>query len=335
MSGGGSQGSTTTQAQPWSGIQPSLSALYGNLAGAYSAGQLSPNQNTGQVAPWSGPMSGAFNTATNTNNTATNLATNLATGNFAGSGNVGAQALNNFATGNFSSNPGTSTLANFASGAMTNPNNPSVQALFNAQAQPVTQQFTQAVLPGILSTFAGNGRLGSNANMNSIGLATNSLGTTLNNLAGQTVGQNYEQQVQNQLSAANSLGMLGGQAATSLSNLQGSALSALPGMGSSNLNTANVYQSYLQNILNSQINQSNYNANQPLIGLQNLSGLLQNGMALTGSSGTSQQQQQANPFGTALGGAATGAAIGSAIPGVGTAIGAGVGGLAGLLGGYL
>jgi len=324
MSGGG--GTTQTKADPWVGVQPSLTALYSNLNTAYSNGQLSPNQNTGQVASWTPQMAGAFNGATSADANALGLTSALASGNIAGSGNIGAQTLSNFARGNFAGNAGTNALAGIAAGQYLDPNNPAMKQLYQAEAQPVTQNFTQAVMPSLLSTFAGNGRLGSGANMNAINLASSGLGQTLNNLSGQIYGQ----QVQNQLAAANQLGQLSNSSANMLSNLQGSALSALPGMGMQGMQTAGTYQDYLQNILNSNIAQQNYNANQPMIGLQNLSGLLQNGMSLNGSSSTTSQNK--NTFGSALGGAATGAAMGSMVmPGIGTA----VGGALGLLGGLL
>jgi len=373
MSGGGGGGNTNTiqQADPWSGIQPSLSALYGNLTGAYNAGQLNPYQNTGQVAPWSPAMNAGYATAMGGANQASALTSQLAGGNF--SNNVGGQVLSGIAQGNtagdqslgqmlngnisqlaggnFTSNPAASTLAQTANGNFLNANNPQVQGLLAAEAQPVTQQFTNSVMPGIMSAFASGGRLGSDANMNALQMASNSLGTTLNNLAQSTIGQNYMNERNNQLSAANQLlgtqtsagnllntaatGLNYGQqqAGNSLANLQGSALSSLPTMSSAPMTAASTQQDYLQNILNSQIAQQNYVNQMPLMGLENLSGLLQNGMTLTGSTSSGTSNINSNPFGSAIGGAALGAGIGSIIPGVGTAIGAGLGGLGGLLSG--
>jgi len=373
MSGGGGGGNTTTvqKADPWSGIQPALSALYGNLTTAYNNGQLNPYQNTGQVAPWSGAMNQGYATALSGANQANALTSQLAGGNF--SNNIGGQTLSGIsqgtsqgdqslagmlngnisqlANGNFSGNSAANALSQTANGNFLNANNPQVQGLLAAEAQPVTQQFTNSVMPGIMSAFASGGRLGSDANMNSLQMASNSLGTTLNNLAQSTIGQNYMNERNNQLSAANQLlgaqsnagnllntaasGLNYGQqqAGNSLANLQGSALSNLPSMSSAGMNVAGTQQNYLQNILNSQIAQQNYNNQMPLMGLENLSGLLQNGMTLTGSTSSGTSNINSNPFGSALGGAGMGAAIGSAIPGIGTGIGAGIGGLGGLLAG--
>ena len=348
MSGGG--GSTTTQkADPWSGIQPSLASLYGNLNNAYNAGQLAPNQNTGQVQPWTQDMYNAYGQALNGGNLATGLTTNLASGNIAGSGNIGAmnlaglasgqfngsQGLQQLANGMFNGNAATSGLLSTAMGNGLNINSPALQGAINAAQQPVVQNYQHAVLPGLLSTFSANGRLGSGANMDAIGQSESQLGQTLGNISGSLTGSAYQQALQQQQAAQQSL--LGGQiqsgqslggiesgAGNALASLQGSALSALPGITSGNLNTSGIYQNYLQSILNSNIAQQNYNAQQPLLGLSNLSGLLQNGMALNGQ--TSSTQQSKNGFGSALGGAATGATIGSAFGPIGTGVGA-VGGL--------
>lgn len=389
MSGGGQSGNTSTQAIPWAGIQPSLTSFYQNANNAWNQGNIAPWQNTGQVQPWTQDQANAYNQAISGGNNAAALSTNLANGNLAGSGNIGAislagdtrgqfagntgnilqglaagnggsqasTTLNNLAAGNFGNSPALSGLLATAQGQGIDPNNPQLQGEINAASQPLVQNFQQAVLPGLLSTFSQAGRLGSGANMQAINQASTALGQQLSNLSGTLTGQNYQQGLQNQLAAqqglaglqsgaantllggqlqaGGTLGSLAAQSGSNLAALQGNALSALPGMTSSNIGTSSIYNSYLQNLLNSQINQQNFNNTLPLQALQNMTGLLNPGLTLNGSSTRSSSSPSVSPFGTALGGAATGAAIGSALPGVGTAIGAGVGGVAGLLGGLL
>lgn len=311
--------------------------------------------------------------------------TNFAGGNFGNSiltslaaGQLGANnPLTQYAAGNFN-NPATSGLLATAQGANLDPNNPALQSEINAASQPLVQNFQQATLPSLLSTFSANGRLGSGANGMAINQASNALGQNLSNLSGTLTGnwmQNALQQQQSaqqtlaglqsgagqsilgaqqgagntllgaqgnaaqsllggQIQAGSTLGNLASQANSNLASLQGNAVSALPGLGSANMSNAELYQNYLQSVLNSQIAQSNYNNMGPLMALQNMEGLLNPGQVnVSGQSSTTSQNP--NLFGTTLGGAATGAAIGSVVPAVGTAIGAGVGGLAGLLGGIL
>jgi len=327
MSGGG--GSTTVQkADPWSGIQPSLTALYGNLNSAYANGQLSPNQNTGQVLPWNQDMLNAWGQNVSTNNDALAMARGIASGNFTDTGQIGAQTLSNFSQGNFGGNAGTAQLANTASGAYLDPNNPAIKGLYEAQAQPVTQSFTQSTLPALLSTYAANGRMGSGANDTAINAASTALAQQLNNLSQSTIGQNYTNERANQMAASNQLASLGQSSAGLLSNIQGSALSAEPGFANNSLTGESQYQNYLQSMLNSNIAQSNFNNTQPLTAIQNLAGLLQNGMALSGS--TSQTSNASNPLSSILGGGLLGGTIGA-----GTSIGSGWGAGIGALGGGL
>jgi hypothetical protein len=487
MSGGG--GSTTTQkADPWSGEQPALSAMYGNLTGAYNSGQLAPNQNTGQVAGMPPQLDALYRQIYNTGingtqgdatlNGAIGQTQQLAGGNFSNlqgantlqqfsngnwaadplsntlanvangtaGNNVGAFSdLNNMSKGNFSGTPQGTTLTNFAAGnfsnspaaqqlsalsagnygtgvygvlngmasgnfngtgldqlvktsngAYTDPNNNAATMLFNAQAQPLTKQFQQSTLPGLLSAYSAAGRYGSGANDAAIGAASDSLGQTLGNLSQSTIGQNYLNERQNQLGAAGQLAGLQSGAATNLAGMrqnasntllgaqgsaasgllstqagaannmagiqaqlaqyltslrsgsagtlagiQGSAISALPGMGAQqNTNTWNnlsnaqtamaAFQQQQQAQLDAQAKQYNYDQSQPLTGLSNLSGLLQNGAVLNGKTTTTDAGGSTlkSVGGGALAGATTGMAIGGPW---GAAIGGVAGGLLGVL----
>jgi hypothetical protein len=95
------------------------------------------------------------------------------------------------------------TLANVAStqsGAYLTPqSNPYLEATFNAAAAPVTQQFRDATEPGIQAEFARAGSFGGSAQNQAEGIAQQNLGNTLQNLATNIYGGNYQQERQNQI----------------------------------------------------------------------------------------------------------------------------------------
>jgi hypothetical protein len=95
------------------------------------------------------------------------------------------------------------TLANVAatqSGAYLSPqSNPYLQQTFNAAAQPVVQQYEDATEPGIQAEFAQAGSFGGSAQNQAESLAQQNLGNTLQNLATNIYGGNYEQEQQNQI----------------------------------------------------------------------------------------------------------------------------------------
>lgn len=249
-------------------------------------------------------------------------------------------------------------LGNFANGGMLNTANDAAQSLYKAESQPIMQQFNTTTLPALLSAYSSAGRMGSGANDTALNNATLGLGTSLGNLAQSTIGSNYEQQVANMLSAqgtlgnlranaASSLGQIGNQAGSAagslmgsagnnLANLQGSAISNLGSMGNGllqqGLTSGNQLQAFYQQLLNAQIAQGNYNASQPMIGLQNLSGLLTGAAGLGGTTSSSgNTANNANPASIALGTGMLGSslynagAFGSLLGGGTAAAGAGIG----------
>jgi hypothetical protein len=77
--------------------------------------------------------------------------------------------------------------------------NPFLGATFNAAAAPVVQQFRDATEPGIQAEFARAGTFGGSAQNQAEGIAQQDLGNTLQNLATNIYGSNYQQERQNQI----------------------------------------------------------------------------------------------------------------------------------------
>jgi hypothetical protein len=97
-------------------------------------------------------------------------------------------------------NPTLSNVAATQSGAYLMPqSNPYLEATYNAAAAPVTQQFEDATEPGIQAEFAQAGTFGGSAQNQAEGIAQQNLGNTLQNLATNIYGGNYEQERQNQI----------------------------------------------------------------------------------------------------------------------------------------
>ncbi|SRR5579875_3136897 len=77
--------------------------------------------------------------------------------------------------------------------------NPFLQQTFNAAAAPVVQQFRNATEPGIQAEFERAGSFGGSAQNQAESIAQQNLGNTLQNLATNIYGANYETERQNQI----------------------------------------------------------------------------------------------------------------------------------------
>lgn len=77
--------------------------------------------------------------------------------------------------------------------------NPYLEQTYNAAAAPVVQQFRDATEPGLQAEFARAGSFGGSAQNQAESIAQQNLGTTLQNLATNIYGGNYEQERQNQI----------------------------------------------------------------------------------------------------------------------------------------
>ena len=84
--------------------------------------------------------------------------------------------------------------------------NPYLDQTFNRASDAVTRQWNESVLPGVNSTFSLAGRTGSGAHQNAVNQASEQLGDTLSDLGNQIYGQNYQQERDRMMQAANSLG---------------------------------------------------------------------------------------------------------------------------------
>jgi len=72
--------------------------------------------------------------------------------------------------------------------------NPYQQAMMEAATRPLTQQFSQAVLPGISSLYSRSGRLGSGSMERALGTATEAYGRSLGDITSNIAGSQYQQE---------------------------------------------------------------------------------------------------------------------------------------------
>jgi hypothetical protein len=66
--------------------------------------------------------------------------------------------------------------------------------MMEAATRPLTQQFSQAVLPGISSLYSRSGRLGSGAMERALGTATEAYGRSLGDITSNIAGTQYQQE---------------------------------------------------------------------------------------------------------------------------------------------
>jgi len=72
--------------------------------------------------------------------------------------------------------------------------NPYQQAMMEAATRPLTQQFSQAVLPGISSLYSKSGRLGSGSMERALGTATEAYGRSLGDITSNIAGTQYQRE---------------------------------------------------------------------------------------------------------------------------------------------
>jgi hypothetical protein len=102
----------------------------------------------------------------------------------------GTDVLRQAAQGGFQ-NIATGQLANIAGGGFLNAN-PYQQAMMEAATRPLTQQFSQSVLPGISSLYSRSGRLGSGSMERALGTATESFGRALGDIGSNIAGTQFQ-----------------------------------------------------------------------------------------------------------------------------------------------
>ena len=210
-----------------------------------------------------------------------------------------------------------------ASGAFLNAN-PYQQQMIDAATRPLSQQFSNQILPGISSLYSKSGRLGSGAMESALGTASESYLRALGDVSGTIAGNQYQQNLQSQQQAQIQQAQLAAQAPA----IYGQQF--LPSQQLAQVGAAQ--EQIAAQPLQQQLAQYQFNQQLPY---QQLQGFLSSvyGTPL-GSYGTTTQSYPTyqNTGAGVLGGALAGAKLGSVVPGVGTALGAIGGGILGLIG---
>ncbi len=201
--------------------------------------------------------------------------------------------------------------------------NPALRAATDAAIRPITEQFTQSVLPNIRQGAITAGGFGGSRQGIAEGAASQAFARQVGDTSAQIQSEAFGQGL----------------------DLFGRALFAAPGTAQLGLLPAQIQeavgiqQQQMQQRLLSEEAQRFVNAQLiPFAAAQDVAGLAFGFPGGQATSTTSSSGAAGGGFGGAirggLGGAASGAAIGSVVPGLGTGIGAALGGLAGILGGF-
>ena len=190
--------------------------------------------------------------------------------------------------------------------------NPFLQGAIQNATDPIVEQWNNEIAPGIDSSFAGSGRMGSGLYAQNRNQAENTLGRSLTDMSSKMAYANYNSERDRQNS------MIGQDPA--LAQTDYNDLSKLMAVGG-----AREGQSQAQ--LSDQINRFNFEQNRPWEQLAKYSGMVGGGF---GSTTTEATPLYSNPGANFLSGALGGAQIGNMMgrPGMGAA----AGGVLGLMG---
>lgn len=173
--------------------------------------------------------------------------------------------------------------------------NPFLDAASEAANRSTVRQFRDATMPGLQGSFARAGRFGSNAAGNAVQGAQEALATGLADSNARLFGQEYSNERQRMLAAA--------QLAPSLTQTDFRNLSVLEGVGGT-------YDDRAQMELNARIQQ----ATQPRTALDEYIARLSGVRGSDGTATTVAPGARSNRLAGALGGASLGAGIGSSLP---------------------
>jgi len=209
--------------------------------------------------------------------------------------------------------------------------NPYQAQMMEAATRPLTQQFSQAVLPGISSLYSRSGRLGSGAMERALGTASEQYGRALGDITANIAGTQYQQERGLQQQAALQLANLA-QAAPQIYGQQFLPSQTLAQIGAQR-------EAIAAQPLQEQMSRYAFEQQLPY---QQLSGYLSSvyGSPL-GSFGTPAAQPQYSPnrtigaLGGALAGGLGGYALGQAFPNLGFGGGYGLPALGAIGGGLL
>ena len=234
-------------------------------------------------------------------------------------------------------NPGGQNIGNYLNNVMSGRylnSNPWLDKTYNAAARGMTDQWKDAVLPGLNASFAEAGGTGSGIQQELALDSADVLGRNLNELATNIYGGNYANERSNQMNAASmATNLLGTQG-----DISARAAALAPTASSFDYNNINQLLGVGQqvegmagNVLGDSMNRFNYYQNAPYDNLSRYMTLLSNPSALGSTSST--QGPGSSPITGMLGGAATAGGLAAALGATGP-IGWGIAGLGGLLGAF-
>lgn len=263
----GAPSTTTTQTGPWSVQAPYLADAFGQAQANYGVNKNNTYYGGESVAPL-------------------NAAQNTALG----------QTINMGSTPNAGVAGANQNTADTLSGKYLDPStNPWLKSTYDAAAAPVTASYMTATAPQTAGAMESAGRYGSGAYQNQVKQNQLGLGRSLDSLATSIYGGNYQNERQNQMTAAANAG--------GINQAQYINPNAALGAGG-------VQQTQQQNVDQSKMAAYNYNRDQPTNALNSYIGQIQGNYGQSGTS-TSQTPYYTNPGASALGGLGAIASIAS------------------------
>lgn len=186
------------------------------------------------------------------------------------------------------------------SGQYLNAGNPAYQAMVERSIQPLRQEYTNTVVPGINSTFSAGGRYGSNAQQTALDTASDTYLRNVGNTAAGLSYQNYGDERSRMAQASALAPMLSQQDYVDLANL-GQVGTAREGMA--------------QNVLNEDISRYEFGQQEPANRLGAYMSLIGGGYGGSTTGTTAQQTPGFNPVLGTLGAAATTAGLANSLYG--------------------
>jgi hypothetical protein len=249
--------------------------------------------------PWSGQqtyLNDLFKRAQDQSNTPVQQFPNSTVVPFSGQTNDALQMAEQRArAGSPTLQAGQEAIRSSASGEMLNPN-PYLDNVVDAASRPLMRQFTDSVMPGIDANFSASGRYGSGSHTRAMEGATDSLGRSLADLSGGLAYQNYGDERNRQMAAAQLSPTMAQADYTDIGQLQ---------------NVGGAYESQAGAQLQDQINKFNYDQTEAQRRLGNYGALVAGG-SFGGQSTSSQpiySNAGANALGLAAGAAGTAATL--------------------------
>jgi len=193
--------------------------------------------------------------------------------------------------------------------------NPYLDSMFARAARPVTQQFTDAALPGVSSMFSQAGRFGSGAQQTAVNNLVDTYGRTIGDMAAGIYGGNYAAERQLQAGAANEADQAFGRERL----MQQQAAGQAPGLAATDF--ANIAQlsnvgadreAFAQRLVNDAVQRWNFAQQTPAQKLAQYNALIQGGLNFQNTAGTNVTDlPPPNRVGNAAGGALLGASLSS------------------------